>query len=149
MVTQYLKNHLKDIINLKLLRENGEVKFKAYGVDIDERFNGEYEPGDKFIYGCHVVDLSESTIDANKRFFDSIDDVPKSAITMGIGTIMAARKVLLIATGADKKEILKKTLFGPVDPQVPASILQFFKGEVVICADEAALAVIKAKHPEV
>ena len=79
------------------------------------------------------------TREANKRFFDSLDDVPTAAITMGIGTVMAARKVLLIATGESKADILYKVFFGPVTPEVPGSILQFHPDVTVIC-DEAAAA---------
>jgi glucosamine-6-phosphate deaminase len=65
---------------------------------------------------------------------------------MGVGQIMSADKIVLLAMGKGKAEILYKALFGPVTPAVPASILQFFKGEVIVCADEAALTVIKANH---
>ena len=104
------------------------------------------EPADYFTAGTNLVDLTDSTIDANSRFFASRDLVPTQALTMGIGQIMAADKVLLIALGAGKAEILEKSLFGPVTPGVPASILQFFKGEVIVCADEAALTKIKENH---
>lgn len=104
------------------------------------------EPADAFTYGTNLVDLTDSTIDANSRFFASRDLVPTQALTMGIGQIMNADKVLLIALGKGKAEILEKSLFGPVTPNVPASILRFFKGEVIVCADEAALSVIKEKH---
>ena len=104
------------------------------------------EPAAAFTYGTNLVDLTDSTIDANSRFFASRDLVPTQALTMGIGQIMAADKVLLIALGKGKAEILEKSLFGPVTPDVPASILRFFKGEVIVCADEAALSVIKEKH---
>ena len=104
------------------------------------------EPADAFTYGTNLVDLTDSTIDANSRFFASRDLVPTQALTMGIGQIMAADKVLLIALGKGKAEILEKSLFGPVTPNVPASILRFFKGEVIVCADEAALSIIKEKH---
>ena len=66
---------------------------------------------------------------------------------MGIGQIMAAKKILLVAFGKGKADALEKAVFGPVTPHVPASILQFFHGEVIICADEDALSVIKEKHP--
>ena len=95
------------------------------------------EPDDHFSLGTHKVTLTESTRQANKRFFASLDEVPTAAFTMGIGTVMAARKVMLIATGADKKEILHKSFFGPVTPEVPASILQFHPDVTVIC-DAAA-----------
>lgn len=106
------------------------------------------EPDSHFPKTTALINLTDSTIDANSRFFASRDLVPTQAISMGIGQIMAAKKILLVAFGTGKAEILEKALFGPVTPEVPASILQFFKGEVVVCADEAALAVIKAKHPE-
>jgi glucosamine-6-phosphate deaminase len=87
------------------------------------------------------VDLTEETIEANKRFFASRDDVPRQAYTMGVGTIMNARKVLLIASGKDKAEIIKKSFFGPVTPEVPASILQMHP-DFVLVADEAALSLV-------
>lgn len=106
------------------------------------------EPDEFFPKTTTLVELTDSTIDANSRFFASRDLVPTKAISMGIGQIMAAKKILLVAFGTGKAEILEKAFFGPVTPRVPASILQFFKGEVVVCADEAAMSVIKAKHPE-
>ena len=107
------------------------------------------EPDTHFPKTTSLVELTDSTIDANSRFFASRDLVPTKAISMGIGQIMAAKKVLLVAFGTGKADILEKAFFGPVTPAVPASALQFFKGEVIVCADEAALSVIKAKHPEV
>lgn len=102
------------------------------------------EPESVFEPLTHCVDLQPSTIEANKRFFQSIDEVPKQAYTMGIKTIMEARKVLLIVSGEEKAEVLCKALYGPVTPQVPASILQFHH-DVVVVADDAALSVCKAK----
>ena len=99
------------------------------------------EPADHFPVGTHCVDLTEETIEANKRFFASKDDVPRQAYTMGVGTIMNARKVLLIASGADKAEIIKKSFFGPVTPEIPASILQMHP-DFTLVADEAALSLI-------
>ena len=72
------------------------------------------------------------TINANKRFFDSIDDVPRAAFTMGIGTIMKAKKILVVVSGADKAQIVKDAFFGPVTPNVPASILQFHPDLTVV-----------------
>ena len=86
----------------------------------------------------HEVVLEEITRQANKRFFDSIDEVPTAAYTMGIGTVMAARKIVMVVTGKDKAEILKKSFFGPVTPAVPASILQFHPDVTVICDEDAA-----------
>ena len=82
------------------------------------------EPNTPFDSVTHVVDLTESTIQANSRFFDSIDQVPRKALSMGIKTIMHARKILLIAKGSDKADIIFKALNGPITPEVPASILQ-------------------------
>lgn len=96
------------------------------------------EPDDKFEKETHCVDLTESTIEANKRFFDSEDDVPKQAYTMGIRNIMQAKKILVIVSGESKAEILNEVLNGPITPAVPASILQLHN-DVTIVADEAAL----------
>lgn len=96
------------------------------------------EPAQAFEKTTHCVDLTESTIEANKRFFASIDDVPKQAYTMGIQTIMKAKKILLLVSGEDKAAILRNALCGPVTPQVPASILQLHN-DVIVVADEAAL----------
>ena len=101
-----------------------------------------------FEKATHKVELDPSTIDANARFFEKREDVPTQALSMGVGQIMNANKILLIALGKGKADILEKSLFGDVTPEVPASILQFFKGEVVVCADEEALSVILEKHPE-
>lgn len=96
------------------------------------------EPDTAFEKMTHCVTLTESTIEANKRFFASIDDVPKQAYTMGIKAIMQAKKILLIVSGAEKAQILKEALCGPVTPHVPASILQLHN-DVTVVADEAAL----------
>lgn len=100
------------------------------------------EPCDEFIKDTHCVDLTESTIEANKRFFASADDVPRQAYTMGIHTIMKAKKILVVASGEDKADIINKAFFGPVTPQVPASILQLHP-DVVVVVDEAAGSKIK------
>ncbi len=96
------------------------------------------EPDDHFTKETHVVDLTDSTIDANARFFAARDDVPRQALTMGVGCIMAARRVLLIASGADKADALYNAVCGPISPDCPASILQLH-GDVVVVGDEAAL----------
>ena len=97
------------------------------------------EPADDFAKTTHCVYLQESTIEANKRFFASIDDVPRQAYTMGIGTIMKAKKIVVVVSGADKADIVEKAFFGPVTPHVPASILQMHP-DVTVVGDEAALA---------
>lgn len=96
------------------------------------------EPGAAFERETHCVDLTESTIEANKRFFSSEEEVPRQAYTMGIKNIMQAKKILVIVSGADKAQILEKVLYGPITPEVPASILQLHN-DVTIVADEAAL----------
>ena len=85
------------------------------------------EPGSSFKSRTRVVDLDEQTIQDNSRFFDSVDDVPKQAITMGIGTIMESKKIILMASGDHKKDILEKALNGKVTEDVPASVLQTHK----------------------
>ncbi|WP_461810975.1 glucosamine-6-phosphate deaminase [Faecalimonas sp.] len=95
------------------------------------------EPAPQFDKVTHCVDLQESTIEANKRFFASADDVPRQAYTMGIGTIMNAKKIVVVVSGEDKAEIVNKAFFGPVTPEVPASILQMHPDVTIVC-DEAA-----------
>lgn len=100
------------------------------------------EPGKAFEKMTHCVDLAESTIEANKRFFHSAEEVPRQAYTMGIKTIMQAKKILLIVSGEDKAAILKEVLTGPVTSDVPGSILQMHN-DVTVVADEAALSCLK------
>lgn len=96
------------------------------------------EPAEVFPSGTHCVDLAPSTIDANKRFFASEADVPRQAYTMGIRSIMLAKKIVVVVSGEGKADILKKVVCGPITPQVPASVLQLHP-DVVIVADEGAL----------
>lgn len=95
------------------------------------------EPGEHFVYGCHRVALSASTIEANKRFFASEADVPRFAVSLGIGSIMQARQVLLIATGEDKAEAVRRALEGDVSPLWQASILRTHP-DAIFLLDEAA-----------
>lgn len=97
------------------------------------------EPADAFAATTHTVTLTESTIEANKRFFASADEVPRKAYTMGIGSIMKAKKIVLLANGAAKADAVAAMVEGPVTPQCPASILQFHPN-VVVLVDEAAAA---------
>ena len=106
------------------------------------------EPGEAFEKETHCVDLTESTIEANKRFFASAEDVPKQAYTMGIKTIMQAKKILVVVNGEAKADIVERAFFGPVTPEVPASILQMHN-DVTLVGDEAALAKIVELHAEV
>ncbi len=105
------------------------------------------EPSDDFSEVTHLVELTESTVNANARFFASLSDVPKSAISMGIGSILKAKKHILLANGVDKAEIIEKALFGEITPRVPASVLQRVD-ELYVYADHAALSEVLKKHPE-
>lgn len=132
----------------RLLDRVGRVDIQLLGIGHNGHiaFN---EPDSHFPKDTTLVSLTDSTVSANSRFFDSEDDVPRQAISMGIGRILRAERILLLATGAAKADILEKALFGRVTPEVPASILQFYQGELTVVADEKAFAVIKEKHPDV
>ena len=93
------------------------------------------EPDSAFAKGTHCVELDESTIDANARFFERPEDVPRKAITMGIQSIMRAKKILLIANGEKKKDIFAQALYGPITPAVPASVLQLHPDLTVVWSD--------------
>ncbi len=115
----------------------GSIDLQLLGIGHDGHI-GFNEPCDHFPEYTHEVELTEITLEANKRFFASIDEVPRAAFTMGVGTIMAAKQLLLLVTGADKAEILAKTLHGPITPQVPASVLRLHQNLIVICDQAAA-----------
>lgn len=121
----------------KLIADLGGIDLQLLGLGHNGHI-GFNEPGEAFEKESHCVDLQERTIEANKRFFESADEVPRQAYTMGIKTIMQAKKILVAVSGEDKAEIVKKAFFGPVTPTVPASILQMHN-DVTVVADEAAL----------
>ena len=123
------------------IEEAGGIDLQLLGLGPNGHI-GFNEPEDTFPKATHCVDLTESTIQANSRLFDRVEDVPRQAYTMGIGTIMAARSVLVVVEGSHKAEIVKKAFFGPVTPEVPASILQFHPDATVI-VDPAAGALCK------
>lgn len=100
------------------------------------------EPADHFPVTTNCVDLTESTIQANSRLFNSIDEVPRQAYTMGIGTIMKAGSILVVANGTDKAQIVADAFTGPVVPQVPASVLQLHP-RVTVIVDAEAGSIIK------
>lgn len=127
----------------EIIRSMGGVDMQLLGIGGNGHI-GFNEPSDFFEKGTHVVDLAESTIQANARFFESMDDVPKQAFTMGIKNIMEAKRILLVATGEAKADALYKALYGPITPKVPASILQLHN-DVVVVADEEAMSVIREK----
>lgn len=124
----------------ELIRSLGGVDLQLLGLGHNGHI-GFNEPGEAFEKETHCVDLTESTIEANKRFFASADDVPKQAYTMGIKTIMQAKKILIVVNGENKADIAERAFFGPVTPEVPASILQLHN-DVTLVGDEAALAKI-------
>lgn len=96
------------------------------------------EPDNSFSMGTHKVALTESTIEANTRFFESREDVPRFAVSMGVGSIFKAKKIILIATGAAKANAVNAMVNGPVDPNCPASILQLHNDVTIFCDDAAA-----------
>jgi len=126
----------QEVIRYNKILEDHPVDLQILGIGRNGHI-GFNEPGDEFIDKTHVVDLTESTIEANKRFFASIDDVPKQAYTMGIGSIMRAKRVLMVVNGKGKAEIVKEAFFGPITPKVPASILQLHNDFILIGDTEA------------
>lgn len=125
----------------KLIASMGGIDLQLLGLGHNGHI-GFNEPASAFCRETQCVNLTESTIEANKRFFASANDVPKQAYTMGIKTIMQARKILVAVSGEDKAEITAKALLGDVTPEVPASILQMHP-DVIVVADQAALSKYK------
>jgi len=119
-----------------LIEQAGGIDLQLLGIGSDGHI-GFNEPGSAFELGTHCVDLTEKTISDNARFFASIDEVPKQAYTMGIKSIMQARKVLMVVNGVNKAEIVRQAFFGPVTPEVPASILQMHPDFTLIGDAEA------------
>ena len=124
----------------QVILSNGGIDLQLLGIGVDGHI-GFNEPGAAFELGTHCVDLDESTIEANKRYFEKKEDVPRQAYTMGIKTIMQAKKVLMVVSGKNKADIVKAAFFGPVTPQVPASILQMHP-DFTLVGDEDALSKI-------
>lgn len=124
----------------EIVRATGGIDLQLLGLGHNGHI-GFNEPAEVFSKGTHCVDLSQTTIEANSRFFASIDDVPTQAYTMGIQTIMSAKKILMVVSGADKADIVAKAFFGDITPMVPASILQLHQ-DVTIVGDEAAFSKI-------
>lgn len=118
------------------IEADGGVDLQLLGIGHNGHI-GFNEPGSIFQDETNCVSLTPETIDANKRFFASAEDVPRRAISMGIGTIMKARGIVLLIHGADKADICQRALCGPVTPQVPASILRYHPN-VTVLIDQAA-----------
>lgn len=123
------------------IQEFGGIDLQLLGIGHDGHI-GFNEPADHFSCGTNCVELTDMTIDANARFFANRDDVPRQALTMGMQAIMQAKAVLMVVSGADKAEIIRKSFCGPITPEVPASILQLHPN-VTLVGDEAALAGLK------
>lgn len=124
----------------RLIEALGGIDLQLLGLGNNGHI-GFNEPSAAFAKGTHCVHLAASTIRANARFFSSAGQVPTQAYTMGIGSIMQAKKILLAVSGAGKAEIVQRVLCGPVTPEVPASILQFHR-DVTLVGDEGALSLL-------
>ncbi|SEO23396.1 glucosamine-6-phosphate deaminase [Paenibacillus sp. OV219] len=111
-----------------------DIQLLGLGLNGHIGFN---EPDQELQGGTHVVELEESTREANARFFDKLDEVPTQAITMGVGSILKADSILLVVKGADKADIVKQALQGPITTEVPASLLQTHKNVLVLVDREA------------
>lgn len=125
----------------ELIKSTGGIDLQILGLGTNGHiaFN---EPGSSFTSPTSVVDLAQETLDANARFFDSIEDVPTQAVTMGIGSIMEAKEILLLVSGKSKAEALAKTIKGEVTEDLPSSVLQEHSN-VTIIADQEALSLVK------
>lgn len=121
----------------EVIRSVGGIDLQLLGIGGNGHI-GFNEPSDSFQKGTGCVSLTESTIQANARFFDRIDLVPRFAYSMGVKSIMSAKKILLVASGEGKADAIYNTIYGPIVPSVPASVLQLHR-DAIIVADEAAL----------
>ena len=123
-----------------LIRQVGGIDLQLLGMGVNGHI-GFNEPDSVFTCGTHAVELTPSTRQANQRFFASLEDVPTHAYTMGVRDIMQARRVVMVASGANKAQAIRDAFFGPVTPQVPASILQLHP-DFILVADQEALSLI-------
>lgn len=129
---------LKECVNYdKRIEELGGIDVQVLGIGSNGHI-GFNEPSDTLSLGTHVTDLAESTIEANSRYFESKEEVPTKALTMGLGAIMKAKKILLMVSGESKAEIMDKVVNGKITTQVPASFLQMHKDVVLIIDEDAA-----------
>ena len=127
------------------IKEAGGIDIQVLGIGNNAHI-GFNEPTVNFEKGTHLVQLDESTIEANARFFESKDEVPKKAVTMGVGSIFKSKKIMLLACGEGKAEAIYNTVYGKVVPEVPASILQFHNDIVLILDKDAAKLLNKADY---
>ena len=126
-----------------LIEALGGVELQLLGLGANGHI-GFNEPRDEFINGTNYVELTESTITANQRFFERREDVPTHAYTMGIGSIMKARRIILVVNGVKKAQAVKDCFFGPIKPQSPGSVLQLHP-DFTLIADEEALSLVQDK----
>jgi glucosamine-6-phosphate deaminase len=119
------------------IKEAGGIDMQVLGIGGNGHI-GFNEPNVNFEAETHLVNLDEQTIEANSRFFDSIKDVPIKAISMGIKTIMNSKKIILLASGISKAEVIERAVKGKINPNVPASILQLHNDVTMILDKEAA-----------
>lgn len=124
----------------EVIRACGGIDLQLLGLGLNGHI-GFNEPCDVFESGTNCVTLTDSTIEANKRFFAREEDVPRQAYTMGIGSIMQAKRILVVVSGAEKAAIVKAAFFGPITPAVPASVLRLHRN-VTVVGDAAALSLI-------
>lgn len=129
-IEEECKNYDKKIADLG----GTDVQLLGIGNNGHIAFN---EPADDLVSGTHLTNLTQATIEANARFFDSIDEVPKTALTMGLGGIMKSKKIIVIASGESKAEAVKAMVSGKISTNMPASMLQMHR-DVVVIVDEAA-----------
>lgn len=118
----------------------GGIDLQILGIGHDGHI-GFNEPGDEFIAGTNIVTLTDMTIDANTRFFEKRDDVPRQAITLGNRNIMAAKRIILLATGKDKAKAIAEAIKGNITPKMPASLLQVHPN-VQFLLDEGAASLL-------
>lgn len=120
----------------KLLDDAKQIDLQVLGLGHNGHI-GFNEPDHSLISGTHVVTLEAATREANARFFDKPEDVPTHALTMGVGTILKAKTILLVVRGADKADIVHRALTGPITTEIPASLLQTHPNLVVLLDDQA------------
>ena len=128
------------------IQEAGKIDIQVLGLGINGHI-GFNEPGTSFLSRTHVVDLDESTREANARFFSGLDEVPTQAISMGIASIMESKKILLLVAGKEKTEALYQAMNSPISEEFPATILQLHP-EVTVIADELALSKVLESYEE-
>lgn len=120
----------------KHIEEHGGVDLQILGIGNNGHI-GFNEPDENLVAGTHITGLTESTIEANSRFFDSMDEVPKKALTMGIGSILKSKKIILMASGKSKSDAVKALLDDKINTNIPATMLKAHSDVILICDKEA------------